>query len=95
MSVVEVVHFRLAEGASEPTFLEQNRRAQAFVAERPGFVSREVARGDDGSWVAIVRWRSAADADASFAAFVAAPETQPFMALLDGPSMRAGRYTAV
>jgi heme-degrading monooxygenase HmoA len=93
--VVEVVRFRLAEGASESSFLEENRKAQAFVAEQPGFVGREIARGDDGGWLVLVRWRSAADADASFSKFVAAAETQPFMALLDGPSMQAGRYTVV
>jgi heme-degrading monooxygenase HmoA len=94
-AVVEVVRFRLAHGASESSFLEENRKAQAFVAQQPGFVGREIARGDDGGWLVIVRWRSAADADASFSKFVAAAEMQPFMALLDGASMEAGRYTVV
>jgi heme-degrading monooxygenase HmoA len=93
MAVVEFVRFRLAQGAAESAFLEENRRAQAFVAGQPGFVSRELARGDDGGWLVLVRWNSAADADASFARFVAATEMKPFMDLLDGPSMEAGRYT--
>ena len=95
MAVVEVVRFRLAQGADESAFLAENRKAQAFVAEQPGFVSRELARGDDGAWLVLVRWHDAAAADASFARFVAAAAMQPFMALLDGPSMEAGRYTFV
>ena len=95
MAVVEFVRFRLAQGAAEPTFLEENRKAQSFVAKQPGFVSRELARGDDGGWLVLVRWNSAADADASFAKFVAAAEMKPFMDMLDGASMEAGRYTLV
>ena len=95
MAVVEVVRFRLAQGADEAAFLEENRKAQEFVAQQPGFVSRELARGDDGRWLALVHWNSADDADASFTRFVAAAETQPFMAMLDGSSMEAGRYTVV
>lgn len=95
MPVVEVVRFRLAEGAGEPAFLAENEKAQAFVAEQPGFAGRELARGDDGGWLVVVRWRNAADADASFGRFLAAAEMQPFMALLDGSSMEAGRYTVV
>ena len=95
MAVVEVVKFRLAQGAGEPAFLAENRKAQAFVARQPGFVGREIARGDDGSWLVIVRWNSAAAADASFSKFVAAEEMKPFMGLLDSASMEAGRYTVV
>ena len=95
MAVVEVVRFRLAQGAGEAAFLAENRKAQEFVAKQPGFVGRELARGDDGGWLVIVRWDSAADADASFAKFVAAVEMKPFMDLLDAASMEAGRYTVV
>jgi heme-degrading monooxygenase HmoA len=95
MAVVEVVRFRLAQGAGEAAFLEENWKAQAFVAKQPGFVSRELARGDEGAWLVLVRWNSAADADASFAKFVAAAEMKPFMDSLDGSSMEAGRYTTV
>lgn len=95
MGVVEFVRFKLAQGAGEAAFLEENKKAQAFVARQPGFVSREIARGEDGGWLVLVRWNSAADADASFSKFVAAEEMKPFMDMLDGSSMEAGRYTLV
>jgi hypothetical protein len=50
------------------------------------------ARGEDGNWIVIDLWRSAADADACDRRWDADPVAQAFMALLDRSSVRTERY---
>ena len=96
MPVVEIARFRLAAGAAEQSFLNENRRVQAeYMPRQAGFVSRQLARSDGGEWVAVVHWRNAADADAGAQGFMAAPATQGFMKLLDPSSMTIDRYEVV
>lgn len=63
-----------------------------LIARRPGFVSRESAPGSDHSWLAIVHWRSAADADASMESFSSEPIAAQFMALIEPGSLQMKRY---
>jgi hypothetical protein len=63
-----------------------------LIANRPGFLSRESAPGSDHSWLAIVRWRSTADADASMESFSSAPIAAKFMALIEPGSLVMKRY---
>ena len=54
---MEIVSFRLRPG-TEAGFAASNRLISDWLARQPGFVSRCLARRDDGSWVDVVRWRS-------------------------------------
>lgn len=63
-----------------------------LIAKRPGFVSRESAPGSDHSWLAIVHWRSVADADASMERFSSAPISAKFMAMIVPGSLVMKRY---
>ncbi|WP_218064329.1 hypothetical protein [Nguyenibacter vanlangensis] len=63
-----------------------------LIAKRPGFVSRESAPGSDHSWLAIVHWRSVADADASMESFSSAPISAKFMAMIVPGSLVMKRY---
>jgi hypothetical protein len=64
----------------------------SLIAKRRGFLSRESASGDDHSWLAIVRWRSAADADASMESFSLAPIAAKFMALIEPGTLVMKRF---
>ncbi|WP_095084822.1 antibiotic biosynthesis monooxygenase family protein [Mesorhizobium sophorae] len=54
---LEIVNFRLKPG-TEAGFTAGNRVVSDWLARQPGFVSRCLARRDDGGWVDVVRWRS-------------------------------------
>jgi hypothetical protein len=92
-AVIEIMSFRLPPGADEAAFLAADRRVQEeFANHQPGLLRRTTARGQDGGWIVIDLWRSAADADACDARWEADPVTQQFMALLDRSSVTTERY---
>ena len=63
--LIETSTFRLAAGADDAAFLEADRVLQAELSPMPGFLRRTTARGEEGEWLVLVLWRSAADADAA------------------------------
>jgi hypothetical protein len=91
--VIEIMRFRLPPGADEAAFLAADRRVQQdFACQQPGLFRRTTARGEDGGWIVIDVWRSAADADACDARWEHDEVTQAFMSLLDRPSVSVERY---
>jgi hypothetical protein len=57
--VIEWAPFRLRDGVSEPELREASRQLQSeFLARQPGFLRRELVRGDDGGFVDVVWWAS-------------------------------------
>lgn len=92
--VIEVVHFKLANGVTPADFDAVNAAVERqHVSRQPGFISRETALGEDGKWLVVVHWRAIADADASMASFMSAPAAQDFMAKLDVPTMTMQRFS--
>jgi hypothetical protein len=73
VSVVEVTTFRLAEGVTDESFLDLDRRVQTeLVPNQPGFLRRTTARhGDD--WLVVTLWAS----DAAAGAFQRTAEGDP------------------
>jgi hypothetical protein len=91
--VIEIMRFRLPPGADEGAFLAADRRVQEeFACQQPGLLRRTTARGEDGAWIVIDLWRSAADADACDARWERDEVTQGFMARLDRASVTTERY---
>jgi hypothetical protein len=91
--VIEILRFRLPAGADEAAFLAADRRVQQeFAGRQPGLLRRTTARGDDGGWIVIDLWRSAADADACDARWEHDPVAQAFMDLLERSSVAVERY---
>lgn len=91
--VIEVVTMKLKSGVSAAQFkvIDQGMAAK-YVSKRPGFLSRESAPGPGNTWLAIIHWRSAADADASMKSFSAAPGAAQFMSMIEPNSMTMTRY---
>jgi len=87
------MRFRLPPGADEAAFLAADRRLQEeFAYQQPGLLRRTTARGEDGRWIVIDLWRSAADADACDARWGHDPVAQAFMAQVDRSSVATERY---
>jgi hypothetical protein len=55
---IELVNYRLNDGADPDEFLAINRVVGAeFTSAQPGFIKREIGRSDDGTWLIAVTWR--------------------------------------
>ena len=68
--VAEVVHFKLNEGATDADCMALLRHIGDWAQAHPGFISRQVSHGDDGSWVDVTVWNTTENAKASQEAFM-------------------------
>lgn len=94
MSTVETVRFKLAPGTDAEEFARLDEKVETgYMAKRPGFLSREVTRSEEGEFLVIVHWATPEDADATMQGFFGAPETQDFLAAIDKSTVVSGRYT--
>jgi hypothetical protein len=58
--VIEWAPFRLREAASEAALLSASESLQRdFLERQPGFVRRELLRGEGRDWVDLLYWESA------------------------------------
>ncbi|QQQ79645.1 FAD-binding oxidoreductase [Saccharothrix sp. 6-C] len=95
-ATVETIRFKLRPGVTDAEFQQRNLKMQREYMElRPGFVSRETSRSDEGEYLVVVHWSNAEDADATIQAFFGAPETQDFLASVDVTTVASGRYEVV
>ncbi|WLS81064.1 hypothetical protein Q3V30_21520 (plasmid) [Erwinia pyri] len=91
--VFEVVTAKLRSDVAVAQMIAVDHEIETTViAKRPGFLSRESAPGNDHSWLAIIHWRSVADADASMESFASEPIAAKFMALIEADSLVMKRY---
>jgi hypothetical protein len=96
MATVEVIHFRMAEGADEEEFKREDARVgHEYTPRQPGFISRESAKNDKGDWVVIVHWDNAENAEASMQLFPKDPVAQRFLELMDMSTFSMIRYEVV
>lgn len=63
--IVEVITFRLPDGADEAAFLALEATTQARVSSARGFMRRTTARDGD-EWCVIQLWDSTADAESGW-----------------------------
>ena len=95
MSIVEVTTFRLAEGVTDGSFLELDRRVQnELVPNQPGFMRRTTARhGDD--WLVVTLWST----EEAAAAYERAAEGHPlqveFVHAVEAGTFHLTRYVTL
>ena len=93
MATMEIHTFRLQPGADEEAFLQADYRVQTeFAPFQPGFVRRTTARGQDGEWLVVVLWGSAAHAEQAIAASRSDPAMRALAAFVDPSSHRIQRF---
>ncbi len=80
----EVVISKPKPGVSLEALLQADKKMeQEFVAKQKGFIDREVAVGEDGEVLVVVRWETLDDANAAAAAFMNDPAAKARLELSD------------
>ena len=96
MATVEVIHFRMAEGADEQEFIREDERVgREYTPTQPGFRGRESAKNDQGDWVVIVHWDDTQSAKASMEKFLNDPTAKRFLELMDSDTYSMVHYQTV
>ena len=91
--VIEVVTLKIKPGISDAEFQKIDRAVEEqHVSRQPGFIARESAAGNAGSWLVIVHWKSVVDAQASMNSFEHAPAAKKFMDSIVPGTMTMRRY---
>ena len=82
--VLELVVFKLNDGASHEQLLGTVDAVSAWIAGQPGFLSRELAYDAEGDrWVDLVWWRTMEEAHAAAQLAMTSESCAPMFALID------------
>lgn len=84
---IEVVLFKLKPGVEDMAFVAAAEAMLPDLRTVPGFVRRELLRGDEDLWVDVVHWRSLSEALAAMDLMMTQPSAGAFMAALDEQSI--------
>ena len=91
--MIEILRFRLSDGADEDAFLVADREVQSeFAYQQPGLVRRTTARGEHGEWVVVDLWRSVEEADMCSGRWGQDPVTAAFMRFVASESVTVERF---
>lgn len=83
---VEWAPFKLAEEIDEATLLEAAEVLQTeFVSKQPGFISRELLKGQGNQWAEIIYWNSLEEAEQASQNATNSPICLKYFALMIGP----------
>lgn len=91
--VIEIVEFKLIEGANEAKFLATNDLVAGAISALDGFIDRTLAQGDDGQWVDIVKWQNMACAKAAAAQVMQIDGFDKLMLFFDTESLKMSHFT--
>ena len=93
----EIVNYRLNEDADAEQFLSLNRAVGAeFTSAQPGFLRREIGKGEDGTWLIAVYWETAQHARDSIGNIETIPETvKAYMASIDRDTLKRSIFDVV
>lgn len=92
---LELVRFRLAEGADAAAFRAAAALVGEWAARQPGFRSRMLAEEGGGWFSDLVLWESEAAATAASAAFGPALGASPFARAIDGATVEMRHLSVV
>lgn len=97
---VEMAKINLAVGKSEAELVAASEQFQReFLSRQPGFLRRELLRLDEGNYLDLIHWRSAADASAVMEYAMESPQCQAYFAVMamdtDKPDEGVARYTSL
>lgn len=82
--VVETSQFKTKTGVSDAQLLAASQEAHdGFLSKCKGFVSRELLKADDGTWLDIVHFETMEDAQAAMQSFLGQPSTKAFEEAID------------
>ncbi|MDX5592980.1 hypothetical protein [Pseudovibrio sp. SPO723] len=85
---LEVVEFKLKEGANREAFMAAAHKTEAFVRGLDGFVNRTLSCSADNTWLDVVEWRDMAAAKEAGKKFMACEHVVEFCSFIDMDSTR-------
>jgi hypothetical protein len=86
--VLELVVFKLGEGATREQLLGTVDPVSSWIAQQPGFISRELSYDAEGDrWVDVIWWNSKEEAHAAGELAMSSESCAPMFALIDMESM--------
>ena len=82
--VLELVVFRLREGATRDQLLSTAGGVSDWIGEQPGFISRELVHDPEGGrWIDLVWWRTIEEARAAAELALTSESCAPMFSLID------------
>ena len=82
--VLELVVFRLGEGATRDELLGTVGAVSEWIGEQPGFLSRELLHDNEsGRWIDLAWWRTLEDAQAAAEKAMTSETCAPMFSLID------------
>src|SRR3989338_92445 len=94
--IVETAKFKLKKGVTDSQFLAASQKAfDGFLSKSKGFVSRELVKSEDGTWMDIVHFETEKDAQEVFDNFSKNPSAKDFEAAIDPATASMGRFEVV
>ena len=82
---IEWAPFRLIDSADEASLLRASDALQSgFLANQPGFIRRELLKGEEGQWVDLVYWESEEAAAQAMQQAAASPTCLEYFRLMVG-----------
>ncbi len=87
-TVMELVTFKVKTNTTPAQFAAAGAPVTTWVRGQPGFLSRALSKGADGTWFDVVFWESAATAQAAAKQFMVDQGQSDFMALIDPESVK-------
>ncbi len=86
--VLELVVYKLNDGVTRDQFLGTNPPIAEWIAQQPGFVSRDLAYDADGDrWVDVIWWETMENAGAAAKLALSSESCTPMFALIDMDSI--------
>jgi hypothetical protein len=95
IQIIETVTFRLKEGVSETDFMVAAQGIEDYLDNCEGLCARTLSRDATGLWREDYVWANDMAAKAADAGFMAAPEAQVFMALVERDSVQMAHAPVV
>lgn len=82
MAVIRITRYRTDSVETEEVLARRATLLRAVRASFPGLTSAQLGRTDDGTWVDVWRWNSAAELDAALEKAPSLPESQAAFAIV-------------
>lgn len=86
--VAEIVTFKLNDGVSDAEYLKLNQPSHAFSSAAKGYVSRQLSKGEDGTWTDYVLWETLEDAKAVQSQFMAQDFAPAMVGAINGETLK-------
>ena len=96
MAVIEIVKFHTKAGTDEAAFAALNERFQREIAPQlPGLERREAAKGADGEWLLVLRYRDMESAKRGPQLDRGMEVAGAFISMIDMPTMSSTHHTVM